>query len=83
MHEGKRSAISKFLIKNLEDFFGGPLHRLMRAAEKKSEDTLNFAADAERARNLDGRQPPTNIVKPIPRRSTAEERRLIDERPAP
>lgn len=75
--------VGQFLRTILDDFFGGPMHRLMRMQEQKTREELGFAADAERARNLDGRQPPTKIVPPTPRRSAAEERRRIDERPVP
>jgi hypothetical protein len=76
-----RDSIGRFLIRNLEDFYGGPLHRLLRTAEKQSKETLDFAAAAELGRN-DGRKPPA-AVPPQPRRTAAEERRRIDDMPIP
>ena len=78
-----RKAVERFLIRNLKDYFGGPLHRLEEAAAKKTREELRFASAAERGRLDDGRQPPTTIVPPQPRRTAAEERRRIDDMPVP
>ena len=75
--------LGPFVVKNLQDYHGGPLHRLEQEAARSSEDALRFAADAERARLDDGRQPPAGIVPPQPRRTPAEERRRIEDRPIP
>jgi hypothetical protein len=75
--------VGRFLKNFLEDFYGGPMHRLAKMAEKKSQEDLNFTADAERGRAADFRQHPTKIVPPTPKRSAAEERRRIDDRPVP
>jgi len=83
MFERMRKRVGRFLAENLADYFGGPMHRLEKAAEKATRDELGFAAAAERGRNADGRQPPTVVVPPQPRRTAAEERRRIDERPIP
>ena len=76
-------SVGRFLRNFLEDFYSGPMHRLAKMAEKKSKEELDFAADAERARNADFRQYPTKIVSQTPKRSAAEERRRIDDRPVP
>jgi hypothetical protein len=74
--------LGPYVVRNLQDYYGGPLHRLEQAAAKKSEETLGFASAAERGRLDDGRQPPP-VVKPQPRLTPAEERRRIEDRPVP
>ena len=83
MYRRFADSVGRFLRNFLEDFYGGPMHRLAKMAEKKSREELNFTADAAHARNADFRQHPTTIVPPTPKRSAAEERRRIDERPVP
>jgi hypothetical protein len=74
--------VGQFLKTFLEDYFGGPMHRLMRMQEQKTREELGFTADVERGRNADSRHS-AKIVAPTPRRSAAEERRRIDDRPVP
>jgi hypothetical protein len=78
-----RSRVARFLRRNLEDYFGGPMHRLERYAAKQTREQLRFTADAERGRLADIRQmPPTEIPREC-RRTPAEERRRIDDMPIP
>ena len=83
MFERGRKRVAEFLADNLAALFGGRFYLLQKAMEKQSKETLEFNAAIEQGRIADGRQMPNVIVPRQPRRSAAEERRRIDERPVP